>query len=145
MRHAKRVDGNHAHVRDGIRAAGYPVLDLSGCGDGVPDLAVMIAPCKSVLLEVKDGSKVPSAQKLTDAEQVWFAFNGSISRVVNSLPAALAVIKEFENNHGGRVMNQTKYELLAQCIRSDQLSAQQVQEHMKDQAFATWYAINYPR
>jgi hypothetical protein len=95
MRHAKRVDGNHKEIRDGLRAAGFPVLDLSGCGQGVPDLAVKVGDGRSVLLEVKDGAKAPSAQKLTDAERIWFEFNGSISRVVNSLESALEAVREF--------------------------------------------------
>jgi hypothetical protein len=36
------------------------------------------------------------------------------------------------------------YELLAQCIRSGQLSAAQIAEHMKDEVFAAWYGKRYP-
>lgn len=36
-----------------------------------------------------------------------------------------------------------QYELLAQCIRSGQLSAKQVDDHMKDAAFADWYYRRY--
>lgn len=35
------------------------------------------------------------------------------------------------------------YELIAQCIRSGQLSASQIAEHMRDQVFARWYAKHY--
>ena len=36
------------------------------------------------------------------------------------------------------------YELLAECIRSDQLSARQVQEEMEaDPEFKEWYAKKY--
>lgn len=37
------------------------------------------------------------------------------------------------------------YELLAICIRSDQLSAAQVAEHFKDEVFAAWYGKRYKR
>lgn len=37
-----------------------------------------------------------------------------------------------------------QYKLLAECIRSDQLSARQIQEHFeKDPAFKTWYLNKY--
>ena len=36
------------------------------------------------------------------------------------------------------------FETLAQCIRSGQLSAQQVVTHMADQTFAAWYRKTYP-
>ena len=94
MRYAKRVDDNHAVIRDGIRAAGYPVLDLSKCGQGVPDLSVMVGPFKAVFLEVKDGAKVKSAQKLTKAEETWQGHWSHVTKVVNSLEQALQVIKE---------------------------------------------------
>ena len=35
------------------------------------------------------------------------------------------------------------YELLAECIRSDQLSASQVQKEFEDEAFKTWYKRKY--
>ncbi|MCW3521251.1 hypothetical protein K6Y76_04975 [Burkholderia cenocepacia] len=35
------------------------------------------------------------------------------------------------------------YELLAQCIRSGQLTAAQIQEHMRDEDFAVWYRNRY--
>ena len=36
-----------------------------------------------------------------------------------------------------------KYKLLAECIRSDQLSASQVQKELEDKAFETWYKTEY--
>ena len=38
------------------------------------------------------------------------------------------------------------YQLLAECIRSDQLSARQVQEEMEaDPEFKEWYLKTYPQ
>lgn len=93
-RYAKRVDDNHAEIRDGLRAAGYPVLDLSGCGNGIPDLSVLIAPGVSLFLEVKDGKKAKSAQKLTEKEVAFIEHWAKHTRVVNSLEAALEAIRE---------------------------------------------------
>ena len=53
---AKRTDANHAEVRDKLREAGYSVEDLSGSGDGCPDLLVGVTVAGSpwnFLFEVK--------------------------------------------------------------------------------------------
>ena len=67
---AKRVDANQVQIVQLFRSLGCSVKPLHMVGDGFPDLAV---GCSGVnlLVEVKDGSKPPSARKLTDDEQVW--------------------------------------------------------------------------
>jgi hypothetical protein len=70
MRHAKRTDSNHAAVRDALRARGWQVMDLSRVGHGCPDLGAWRGE-RAVFLEVKDGSKPPSARKLTEKEALW--------------------------------------------------------------------------
>jgi hypothetical protein len=103
-RYAKRVDANHAEIRDALRAAGYDVIDISKCGNGVPDLSVQVAPFLAVMLEVKDGAKAKSAQKLTEAEKQWLGHWGHVTRVVNSLEAAKNAISEFtQKGHHERV------------------------------------------
>lgn len=67
MRRAARTDANHQQVRDALRARSWDVIDTSRAGDGFPDL-VALKPGRLVLIEVKDGSKVPSKQRLTEAE-----------------------------------------------------------------------------
>ena len=49
--------------------------DTGGAGDGFPDLVVGIVG-HNLLMEVKDGTKPPSAQKLT-AEQAIFHTTGA--------------------------------------------------------------------
>jgi hypothetical protein len=45
-------------------------------------------------MEVKDGNKVPSARKLTDAEQDFFdKWTGGLLVVVNSVQEALDILK----------------------------------------------------
>ena len=62
--YARKVDANHAAIRQALRRAGWYVRDQSRVGEGWPDL--FLAKGGTVLLaEVKDGSKVPSAQRLT--------------------------------------------------------------------------------
>ena len=95
MRRAARRDANHAEVRDGLRAAGCKVLDLGAVGKGCPDLLVGFRG-RLRLLEVKDGSKPPSARELTPDEQAFFREWGDGARlpvhVVRSLDDALVAI-----------------------------------------------------
>jgi hypothetical protein len=60
MRRAAKVDANHADIVKALRAAGCGVLDLSKVGNGCPDLLVHAGV--TVLMEIKDGSKPPSAR-----------------------------------------------------------------------------------
>lgn len=93
LRHAKRTDANHSRVRDGLRAAGFDVLDLSGAGSGVPDLLVRIGAGKSHFVEVKDGDKPKSAQALTAAEEKWWQFAHADTSIVTSLEEALEEVR----------------------------------------------------
>lgn len=103
MRHAKRVDGNHKEIRDGLREAGYRVRDHSACGDGIPDLCVMVAPGYSLHLEIKDPEQAKLDKRkgeLTKAETEWWAFNCSITRKVFTLEEALRVLAEYREELG---------------------------------------------
>lgn len=78
-RRAARKDANHNDIQDAFVRLGWSVADTSRLGDGFPDL-VAAKHGETVLVEVKDGSKPPSARKLTDDElafkgrwQGWYA------------------------------------------------------------------------
>lgn len=66
-RYAAKVDDNQREVVAAFRAVGASVLHLHSVGNGCPDLLVGLDGY-SVLVEVKDGRKVPSARKLTPLE-----------------------------------------------------------------------------
>ena len=92
MRRAARVDANHGEIVKALRACGCTVLDASGLGGGFPDLVVGCQG-RTVLMEVKDGSKVPSARKLTDAQvQMHAAWNGGPLVVVCDVKSAMQAI-----------------------------------------------------
>jgi len=103
VRYAKRTDANHAEIRDGLRAMGFDVLDLSDVGGGVPDLCVRAQDHGlPVFLEVKDGKKPPSARELTDAEKKWLQYCGAITHTVTSLEDALEVLNDKESTGTNR-------------------------------------------
>lgn len=78
MRRAARTDANHSEIVDAFRKLGCSVLSLAPIGRGVPDLLVHRAG-RYALVEVKDGSKVPSARKLTpDQERFHAEWRGPI-------------------------------------------------------------------
>jgi hypothetical protein len=87
-RYAKRVDGNHHEIIQGLRDCGYYVKDTSKYGDGFPDCIVR-GGGRVVMLEIKQGSA-----KLTDAEKEFHeAFYGLGLHVVRTLEQALDVMK----------------------------------------------------
>jgi len=95
MRYANRIDANQNKIVDALRGAGAYVRIISQ-GDGIPDLLVGYKGY-TILMEVKDGDKVPSARKLTDAEQKFFnEWDGGMLVVVNSVQEALETLKRCE-------------------------------------------------
>ena len=91
MRRAARVDANQAQITAALRAAGATVQPLHMVGRGCPDLMVGFLGV-NYLLEVKDGSKPPSKQRLTEDEQQWHdMWDGQVA-TVNSADQALKAI-----------------------------------------------------
>jgi len=80
MRHAKRVDSNHAQIRDELRALGYEVHDFSHVGGGVADLCVRTSPTMSIWLEIKATNK----DKLTDKEVIFKTLWADVYHIVTT-------------------------------------------------------------
>lgn len=75
-----------------LRKAGCSVASLSAVGEGCPDLLVG-ARGHNCLLEVKDGSRVPSARKLTPAQEAWHkAWRGKVAVVTTPMEALEACL-----------------------------------------------------
>lgn len=92
---AKRVDANQSQIVYVLRAVGATVQTLHEVGHGCPDLLVSYRGI-NYLLECKDGSKAPSAQKLTPDEVKWHEnWRGQVA-VVRSPDEALAAIGALE-------------------------------------------------
>lgn len=95
MRYANRIDANQNKIVDALRKAGAVVRIISQ-GDGIPDLLVGYRGY-TILMEVKDGDKVPSARKLTEAEQKFFDdWRGGMLTIVNSVDEALETLRRCE-------------------------------------------------
>lgn len=87
MRRAARVDANQAEIIDAMRKCGASVAVIRE----PVDLAVGIGGI-SVLVEVKDGKKPPSAQKYTEQQAEFFStWRGSKARV-DSVESAIRLI-----------------------------------------------------
>lgn len=70
---ARRIDVNQPTIVKHFRKLGCSVAILSEVGKGIPDILVSRLrsnlPPWTALIEIKDGSKPPSARKLTPDEQ----------------------------------------------------------------------------
>lgn len=95
MRRAAKIDANHTEIVSAFRKFGCSVLSLHTVGGGCPDLAV--GKCrKTVLVEVKDGNKPPSARSLTKDERKFHdEWLGSLF-VVENLSDVIALVKGLE-------------------------------------------------
>jgi Holliday junction resolvase len=93
MRRAAKIDGNHGEIVAALREAGAMVQSLAPVGGGVPDLLVGWQGML-LLLELKDGSRIPSQQKLTPEQVRWHeAWSGHPVYVVRSVTETLEVLK----------------------------------------------------
>ena len=88
---ARRVDQNQMQIVRALQKVGCIVADTSKAGEGFPDLVVG-RNGENYLMEVKDGSKPPSARKLTKAQEKFHAeWRGQIA-VVETVEQALQVV-----------------------------------------------------
>jgi len=89
---AAKVDENHQEVVLALRTVGATVHSLAAVGKGVPDLLVGYQS-QTFLMEIKDGRKIPSEQKLTAPQVQWHAsWKGGPLAVVKSAADALKMI-----------------------------------------------------
>tara|TARA_R110002012_G_scaffold14850_3_gene60494 strand:+ start:2332 stop:2616 length:285 start_codon:yes stop_codon:yes gene_type:complete len=77
MKKYGRTDANHTQIVKELRQLGFSVESTASLGRGFPDLAVG-KHGKTLLVEVKDPDKPPSARKLTSDEVRFFnTFGGA--------------------------------------------------------------------
>jgi hypothetical protein len=91
MRRAARRDDNEKEIVAAMREAGAYVKVIND--EGTFDLLCWHNG-RTLLLEIKDGSKPLSARRLTDAEQKFHdAWPGDNLYIVNSVEEALALLR----------------------------------------------------
>jgi Holliday junction resolvase len=91
MRKAAKTDSNQTEVVSALRQAGASVQSLAATGKGVPDLLVGYQGI-NYLMEVKDGNKVPSAQKLSIDQEHWHSVWRGTVHIVKSIDEALKIL-----------------------------------------------------
>jgi len=93
MRRKARVDANQKEIVEALRSQGATVLHLHTVGGGCPDILVGYYG-ENYLIELKDGSKSLSRQKLTPDEKQFFAnWQGQVA-VVDSVESAIALLED---------------------------------------------------
>jgi len=91
MAFPKRIDSNQNDIVKILRKLGASVQILSNVGKGCPDLLIGLNG-NNYLIEVKDGEKSPSQQKLTDCEQSFFYSWKGQACIINSMQSAIDFI-----------------------------------------------------
>ena len=91
MRRAAKVDANQADIVEALEGIGCSVAVTSWVGKGFPDLVVGYRRT-NFMLEVKDGSKVPSARRLTPDQERWHSTWRGRVVVVESVDDALRAV-----------------------------------------------------
>lgn len=87
MRRAAKVDANQRAIVKALRSIGATVAVTSTVGQGFPDICVGYRG-RSILMEVKDGSRPPSERKLTpDQKDFHAAWRGEITVVTSATEA----------------------------------------------------------
>jgi len=88
---AKRTDANQIEIVRALRQVGASVLILSAVGKGCPDIMAGYRGV-NVLLELKDGTKPPSARVLTPDERAWHEqWRGQVATVTTVDEALVAI------------------------------------------------------
>lgn len=92
---AKRTDANQTEIVTALRERGWTVEITSGLAEFVD---LVVSPPNNplaILLEVKDGDKPPSAQRLTPSQiKLHTRWQGKHCFIVNSVAQALDVVKQ---------------------------------------------------
>lgn len=96
MRRAAKVDDNQREIVKKLRSIGCSVRSTAAIGMGFPDIVVGYRGV-NYLFEIKDGSKPPSARKLTPMEHEFIlTWCGSV-HVIESFQDAMQVLKNVKS------------------------------------------------
>ena len=91
----KRVDDNQKKIVYALREFGT-VQSLADIGKGCPDILFGINN-NNYLIEIKDGSKFKSQQKLTNDQEKWHYYWQGQVEVISSVEEALQFVSDIIN------------------------------------------------
>ena len=91
----KRVDSNQSQIVQWFREFGFSVAHTHTIGKGFPDLVVAKYGI-TFLVEVKDGAKPPSAQKLTADEERFHKEWKGVIKIIRNLEDVIALNKHIQ-------------------------------------------------
>ena len=108
VRRASRVDDNQKLLVELWRRMGATVLILSEVGNGCPDVLIGYNGLNA-LVEIKDGSKVPSKQKLTQPQAEFHeSWRGHVC-IVKDEEEAMKLIYRMRDKNGSEFMLRREY------------------------------------
>lgn len=85
MRRAAKIDANHEQIVSVARAYGATVQSLAAVGNGCPDLLIGYRGY-TILVEIKDGTKMPSQRRLTEKQLDWHGnWNGGPLSIITDV------------------------------------------------------------
>jgi|TARA_R110000787_G_scaffold56390_3_gene129654 hypothetical protein len=93
MMAGKRIDANQPSIVKTFRTLGCHVAITSSLGGGFPDVVVSTHGV-TCLVEIKDGSKVPSRRRLTEDELMFHNVCSGYIAVIESEEQALGLVHE---------------------------------------------------
>lgn len=94
---AARIDKNQPAIVALFRKLGASVLHLHTLGGGAPDIAVGYRG-RNALVEIKDGDKPPSAQKLTPDEEAFHRdWRGQVA-IIRTEAEVVAFLAQFSQD-----------------------------------------------
>ncbi len=94
-RRRAKIDDNQNDIVSALRQIGATVNITSSLGGGFPDIVVSFHG-QWYIMEIKDGDKVPSKQRLTSDEKEWIGRQNAIVHVVNSVESAIDALTNKE-------------------------------------------------
>jgi Holliday junction resolvase len=94
VRRAARVDENHGEIVSEFRRLGASVIDLSGVGEGCPDLCIGVAK-QNLLVEIKKNAKARFTEAQLDFMTYW---NGQPVFRVNCIEDAQYIVHMMRGN-----------------------------------------------
>ena len=101
MRRAARTVAKQSAIVDALRDMGATVVLTHQVGQGFPD-AICGWRGRTLLLEVKDGSKPPSKRRLTPDQEIFHSWwRGGTVHVLTSVNAAVDLLRGLDRGMGG--------------------------------------------